>query len=265
MIFSYMILGILTGILAGALGVGGGLVIVPGLFLIFKHFHLFNNEYMHYVAGTSLMIVSFTVIGNIISYEKQKRIDLRLFKQLVFYIVPFNIIGTVIASFLPSKILEKFFGLVILILCINMIINTFKKYKLKVNYEKKEIPFIMKMVIGIVMGLKSGMFGIGGGAFITPILLNYGVDIKKATATTSALILPLGIIGTLMYIFLGFNKSNYSYTIGYVYLPAVLFVAPFSVAATFMGAWISHKMPKLYLRILFILFLLFVSLHSLLS
>jgi uncharacterized membrane protein YfcA len=122
----------------------------------------------------------------------------------------------------------------------------------------------MKVVIGIVMGLKSGMFGIGGGAFITPVLLNYGVDIKKATATTSALILPLGIIGTLMYIFLGL-KSNYPYTIGYVYLPAVLFVAPFSVASTFIGAWISHKMPKLYLRILFILFLLFVSSHSLLD
>jgi uncharacterized membrane protein YfcA len=138
MILAYIILGIITGIFAGALGVGGGLVIVPGLFLIFKHFHLFNNDYMHYVAGTSLMIVSFTVIGNIISYQRQKRIEWNLFKKLVFYVVPFNIIGALIASFLPSKILEKFFGIVILILCINMIVNTFKKYKLKVNYEKKK-------------------------------------------------------------------------------------------------------------------------------
>ncbi len=261
----YILLGIITGILAGTLGIGGGLVVVPGLLLIFKHFGLFHNEYMHFVAGTSLVIVSLTVVGNIFSFQKQKRIDWRLFKELIYFIIPFNIIGALIASYLPSKLLEKFFGLVILILCINMMINTFKKYKLKIEFEKKEIPLGAKIIIGIIMGIKSGMFGIGGGGFITPVLLKYGVDIKKATATTSALILPLGIIGALMYIFLGFNKVHMQWTLGYVYLPAVLLVAPFSVASTFMGAWISHKMPKLWLRILFILFLLFVSLHSLLG
>jgi uncharacterized membrane protein YfcA len=265
MILYYIILGIITGILAGILGIGGGLVIVPGLLLIFKHFGLFHNEYMHFVSGTSLAIVSLTVVGNIFSFQKQKRIDWQLFKELVYFIVPFNIIGALIATYLPSKVLEKFFGLVILILCINMIINTFKKYKLKIEFEKKEIPFVIKMVIGIVMGLKSGMFGIGGGAFITPVLLKYGIDIKKATATTSALILPLGIIGMLMYIFLGFNKVHFQWTLGYVYFPAVLFVAPISMASTYIGAWMSHKMPKLWLRILFILFLLFVGLHSLLG
>jgi len=263
MILSYIILGIITGVLAGTLGIGGGLVIVPGLLLLFKHFGLFQNEYMHFVSGTSLAIVSLTVIGNIISYQRQKRIDWKLFKTLILYIIPFNILGASIAVYLPSNILEKIFGLIILILCINMIINTVKKYKLKIKFEKKEIPFIVKLFIGAVMGLKSGTFGIGGGAFITPVLLKYGIDIKKATATTSSLILPLGIIGTLMYIFLGFDKTNFQWTIGYVYLPAVLFVAPFSMAFTVVGAWLSHKMSQFWLRILFIGFLLFVSLHSL--
>jgi len=264
-ILDYILLGITTGLLAGTLGIGGGLVVVPGLLLIFRHYGLFQNEYMHFVSGTSLAIVSLTVIGNIISYQRQKRIDWKLFKTLILYIIPFNILGASIAVYLPSKILEKIFGLIILVLCINMIINTFKKYKLKMEFKKREIPFIMKLFIGIIMGLKSGMFGIGGGAFVTPVLLKYGVDIKKATATTSSLILPLGIIGTLMYIFLGFGKTDFQWTIGYVYLPAVLFVAPFSMAFTSVGAWLSHKLPQFWLRILFIGFLLFVSLHALLS
>ena len=261
----YILLGMVTGIFAGVLGIGGGLVIVPGLLFIFKYLKLFQNDYMHFVSGTSLAIVSLTVIGNIFSFQRQKRIEWKLFKELVYYIVPFNIIGALIASYLPSKLLEKIFGLIILVLCINMIVNTFKKYKLNVKFEKKQIPFTVKVFIGIIMGLKSGMFGIGGGAFITPVLLKYGIDIKKATATTSALILPLGIIGTLMYIITGWKYSHLPWTIGYVYLPAVLYVAPISMAFTYVGAWISNKMPKLWLRVLFIIFLLFVSLHSLLN
>ncbi|HBM14922.1 MAG TPA: sulfite exporter TauE/SafE family protein [Lentisphaeria bacterium] len=264
-----VLLGTVTGLIAGLLGIGGGLVIVPGLILIFKNYSIAQGALMHVVAGTSLAVMIFTSISNTYSCNKQKRIKWHLFLSMMPWIVLADICGALTASALHSHLLEVIFGVVVLIMALKMIydfVTRRKKLEKLKNKKEKGIPKYATSIAGITIGFKSGMLGIGGGAIATPFFTSYGVPIKIATGTTSSLTLPISIVGTASFIIIGIlSGCDIRYTFGFIYWPAVLIIAPFTMIFTMIGTKIANNMPTLWLRFLFIAFLIFTGLKVLID
>jgi len=262
-----IVLGCSAGVLSGALGIGGGLVIVPGLVQLYKHLGIFGDDYMPIAAGTSLAVMIFTASGNTLFFQRQRRIDWRLFRDMVPWIVVFNVLGAFLASSMPAKTLEIVFGSVILLMAAKMILDLLRSLRAgKAARGQRKIPTFAKAVAGMLIGLKSGLLGIGGGAIATPFFANYGVPIRIATGTTASLTLPIGIVGTAAFVIIGIHTGHdYNESLGYVHWTSVVILAPFTVVTTFLGTKLSDWMPTVWLRGLFIVFLLFAGLKSLLQ
>jgi uncharacterized protein len=259
-IILYIILGSVTGIIAGMLGIGGGLIIVPGLAMIFHYYCGYTTEYMHLAAGTSLTVMIFTAISAVIANHKQKRVVWPVFKRIVPWIIAGDIAGAFIAGLLHALTLSIIFGIVLLCLAVKMIIDVFKTKHDQKEKKKINLRTIVAAVIGTVIGLKSGLFGIGGGAISVPFLYNIGLPMKKATGTSSAFTLPISIIGSACFIYIGIiNHIQIPNTIGYMHWPSALIIIPCTMCFAPIGCTLSNKMPTKWLRIIFILFLLFVG------
>ncbi len=256
----YIILGSITGIAAGTLGIGGGLVIVPGLAMIFKYYCGYTTEYMHLAAGTSLSVMIFTAISSVIANHKQGRIVWSVFRRTVPWIIAGDIVGAFIAGYLNATALSILFGVILLILAVKMIFTAFKAKHMHEEKESLNIKSTLTAVIGTIIGLKSGLFGIGGGAISVPFLNNAGLPMKKATGTSSAFTLPISIVGSICFIYIGLaNHIQIPHTIGYTHWPATLIIIPCTMFFAPIGCNISNRMSTKWLRILFILFLLFVG------
>ncbi|MBN2808076.1 MAG: sulfite exporter TauE/SafE family protein [Deltaproteobacteria bacterium] len=262
-------LGCITGLMSGTLGIGGGVVIVPGLIYIYTHLGIADNLYMHVASGTSLAVMIFTSTSNTISCQRQKRIDWRLFRLMVPWIIVFDVVGAVMASFMRARWLETIFAGVILVMAAMMIFDLFKKNRsdaAEVSSKAKPISLLPRAVVGIVIGLKSGLLGIGGGAIATPFFSTYGIPIRIATGTTASLTLPIGIVGTMSFVLIGIiSGCNVNNTIGFVHWPSVIILAPFSMATAALGTKLANRMPTLWLKSLFIAFLLCTGVEQLIG
>ena len=262
----YIILGSVTGIVAGMLGIGGGLIIVPGLAMIFKYYCGYTAEYMHLAAGTSLSVMIFTAISSMMANQKQGRIVWQVFRRTVPWIIAGDVVGAFIAGYLNAIALSTLFGIILLILALKMILTAFKAKHAHEEKERFNIKSTLTAVIGTIIGLKSGLFGIGGGAISVPFLNGAGLPMKKATGTSSAFTLPVSIVGSICFIYIGIaNHIHIPYTIGYMHWSATLVIVPCTMLFAPIGCAISNRMSTKWLRILFILFLLFVGGKMLIS
>ena len=263
----YVILGSVTGLIAGLLGIGGGLVIVPGLAMIFKYYCGYTTEYMHLAAGTSLTVMIFTAISAMIKNHKQDRIVWSVFRRAVPWILLGDVIGAFVAGLLNALTLSILFGLVLLYLAIKMAKKVLKvQTSGQEEKEKKEIKTSIIASVGTVIGLKSGLFGIGGGAISVPFLNNMGLPMKKATGTSSSFTLPVSIVGSACFIYIGImHHIHIQHTIGYMHWPATLVLVPCTMLFAPLGCSLSNRMSTKWLRILFTLFLFFISLKILIS
>jgi len=263
----FVILGCVTGLVAGILGVGGGLIIVPGLAMIFKYYYGFDNLYMHLAAGTSLAVMIFTATAGTISNQKQKRIVWAIFFQTIPWILFADIVGAFISGLLNAITLSILFAVIILIMAAKMIVTVVKiKKNIKDDEIIKKVPLYLAAMVGSLIGLKSGLFGIGGGAISVPYMTSVGVPMKKATGTSMAFTLPISLVGTLCFIIIGLvAKVNISNTLGYVYWPTVLVIAPCTMFFAPIGSKLAAGMSTKWLRYIFIIFLLFIGFKMLIT
>ncbi len=256
-IIIFICLGMVTGILAGILGIGGGMIVVPALAFIFGYTGIGSEYSMQYAAGTSLAIMIFTAISTVYKNYRLQRIYIPAFKQTIVWIIIFLIIGAVIARFLQGFILGLIFALMLLVLLIKMLRqDKAHKYNIEMNANNINITIPKKksFIYGSLIGLKSGLLGIGGGAISIPYLTRYKVPIKIASATTSAFTLPISILGTICYCILGATDHiDTAYATGYIYWPAVLFIAPLSMIFAVFGTKIATHLSPKSIRLIFII------------
>ncbi|MDC0535232.1 sulfite exporter TauE/SafE family protein [Francisellaceae bacterium] len=262
-IIIFICLGMITGVLAGMLGIGGGMIVVPALAFIFNYLGIGSEYSMQYAAGTSLAIMIFTAIATVYKNYKLQRIYLPVFKQTIGWIIVSLIIGAIIARFLDGFILGLIFALMLIVLLIKMLRQDKEhKYNVEMNANNIniDIPKKKSFIYGSLIGVKSGLLGIGGGAISIPFLTRYKVPIKIASATTSAFTLPISILGTICYCILGATDHiDLPYSTGYIYWPAVLFIAPLSMVFAVIGTKIAtHISPKSIRMIFIILFIILI-------
>lgn len=254
-------LGITAGIMAGLLGIGGGMLIVPGLFYLFGVIHLPEASLMHMAAGTSMCVMIFTASSSTWAHHTKGHIQWSIFRSVIAWIGMGVVIGNLLANRLPTDVLELFFGVFLLTIAFKIFLS---KQKSQEEQEATEVPNLAATsAMGMTIGFKSGVLGIGGGALSVPFLLYCGLPMPKASGTSASFTLPIAIIGTLSFMLLSGNQELIPWSTGYIYWPAVALVAPLTMLGAPIGAQLSRIIPADKLRIIFACLLLFISMKML--
>jgi len=261
LISSLVFLGVFAGFLSGLLGVGGGIVLVPGLFFIFEKlqptFGFDAGNIMHVCVATSLATIIPTGFSSALAHKKRGSIDLQLVKLIGGGIVLGVGGATVIANGLSGATLKLIFASALMVLALIMLLNP-SRFKIS---DELPTPFFASLA-GLVIGFLSSLIGIGGATLSVPYMTLHGVNIHRAIGTASALGLVISIPATIGFIFIGWPIQNLPpFSLGYVNLLAWLCIIPCSVLIAPLGAAAAHKISVTRLKKIFAIFMLCVALN----
>ena len=256
--FYYITLGAFAGFLAGLLGVGGGLVIVPVLATLFVGMSIGGELVMHLAVGTSLATIVFTSLSSIWAHHKKGAVRWREVAQLTPGIVLGAWVGAAIADVLPTAALRFFFGVFELGVAIQLSLN------IKAQ-PKRRLPGTPGMIgAGSLIGGVSAIVGIGGGTMTVPFLVWCNVVMREAVATAAACGLPIAVAGSVGFVIAGWNEpASPPLSLGYVYVPALLSIAGVSMLFAPLGARLAHWLPADKLKKVFAMMLYALAVYML--
>lgn len=251
----YLVLGATAGVLAGLFGVGGGLIIVPVLVLSFTSQGMPAEILTHLAVGTSLATIVFTSINSLLEHHRKGAVRWPLFRWLTLGILLGAALGGMTAALIQGPLLQKIIGTFAIIIAAQLALDL----KPKASRGVPGKPTLT--VAGAVIGWASSIFGIGGGSLTVPFLVWRSVPIQQAVATSAACGLPIAIAGALSFMYTGWENPNLpQWSVGFVYLPALLGIALTSMFFARFGARLAHRLSPLLLKRLFALLLLSVGL-----
>ena len=264
----YLITGAIAGTLAGMLGVGGGLIIVPVLYFVFSHFAFESQQLMQIALATSLATIITTSLSSIYAHQKYHAINWQKVKQLAPSIVIAATLTGWFANQLASNYLKIFFSLFLFFVSVQMLrLKTPQKRRpLATNSLNKQAinnPH-QDHLAGVVIGSLSALVGIGGGTLTVPYLSFCGFSLPKAIATSAACGLPISVAATLGYIIGGWQHISGAY-LGFVYYPAWFFIAISSLLFAPLGAKLTHQLPIKTLKRIFALLLFTIAIKMIYS
>ena len=244
---AYIGLGIFTGIFAGMLGIGGGLVMVPTLAVMFSAQAGFPpEEVLHMALGTSMATILFTSISSLRAHHQHQAVLWKVVIQITPGILFGTVLGTLIASRVPAKPLALFFTVFVCAIALQMVLNLKPK-------PSRELPGTGGVfAVGTGIGAMSSLVAIGGGAFTVPFLTWCNVNVQKAIGTSAAVGFPIAIGGSLGYIYNGWGHVDLPpWSLGFVYLPALAWMVPPSMLFAPLGARLAHRLPVVTLKRIF--------------
>ncbi|MFT4554312.1 MAG: putative membrane protein YfcA [Chlamydiales bacterium] len=251
-----LISGLASGFIAGLLGVGGGIILVPVLYSVFTLLEVNETLVMHLSVGTSLATIIVTSFISSLSHNKKNAVDLDLIKDWAAPLMVGIASGIVISNLLDGFMLTAIFASIACLVGCNML------FKDQVIHLSEELPQgSVKFFIAWIIGFLSTLMGIGGGTLSVPILNAYGYPIHRAIGSASAIGLIISIPATLGYIYNGLYTIDLPFgSFGFVNLIGFFLIAIASSFTTPMGANLAHKLDITILKRLFGFFLLCTSL-----
>ncbi len=256
----YCFLGALAGIMAGLLGIGGGTVVVPMLVFAFGWQKLPPEIIIHLAIGTSLASIMFTAVSSSLAHHRRGGVDWNVVKSIALGILVGTYGGSFIAAHIPARYLQIFFVCFLLYVATNMLLNK------KPNPSRTLPGFAGMTGAGFVIGVISSLVGIGGGSLSVPFLVWNNVDMRRAVGTSAAIGFPIALAGCIGFITNGWNHPNLpEYSMGFVYLPALVGIVAVSVLTAPLGARLAHSLPVPRLKKFFALFLYLVALKMFLD
>ena len=248
--------GIFGGLIAGLLGVGGGIVIVPVLYFVLGALDTPEDLKMKIAVATSLATIVITSLSSARSHASRGAVDYGLLRSWAPPVVLGVVVGTVLASFAKGWVLTLVFAVVALLVAINMITRG-KGASIWPDFPNRGIKF----GLGGVVGLISSMMGIGGGTLSVPILTAVGFEIRRAVGTASAIGFLIAIPGSIGYIITGWGVAGLPPgSLGYVNLLAFVALVPLTTLFAPVGARLAHTIPPRVLGYAFGGFLIVTSL-----
>ena len=257
-----VIAGIVTGLLAGLFGIGGGAIIVPVLFEIFRLFGVPEGIRMQLCIGTSLAIIVPTAIRSFRQHLESGQVIPEVVRFWAVPRVAGVAIGSVAAAFAPAGLFKLAF---VLIAGVNAAKLLFAGDRWALG---SELPGRGGMAgYGFIVGLASSLMGISGGSLVTMVLTLYGQPIHRSVATASGVGVPITMAGTFGYILAGLPHQAMlpPLSLGFVSVIGVALIAPISSFVAPFGARLAHMLPRRRLEIAFGVFLLVVSARFVLS
>ena len=241
----YLLIGAIAGFAAGLFGVGGGLIIMPILYVVFTQMHYDPDTLMHLVVGTSLATIVVTSISSVMAHHKQGAVLWTVFRNLAPGLVLGSFLGAGIADLLPGQYLQLIIGL----FAVWMAYKMFRGAKAVVNTERHLPSAPMQLIAGGGIGIASAIFGIGGGSLTVPYLNRHGVVMQKAVATSAACGFPIAVAGAIGFMWFGAKEQiNVPNTIGYVHVYAFLGISIMSFITAKVGAKVAHRLSPVMLK-----------------
>jgi uncharacterized membrane protein YfcA len=247
--------GVVTGLLAGLFGIGGGAVIVPVLFEVFRILGVPDEVRMQLCVGTSLAIIVPTNIRSYLAHRAKGAVDQRLVKVWVLPALAGIAIGSVVAAFAPSAVFRIAFVVMAGVIAFKLL---FGRDSWRVADDFPPQPTMS--LFGLLVGLSSSLMGVSGGSVSNMIQTLYGRTIHQAVATSAGLGVPLSIAGTLGYMLAGLPHRALlpPLSIGFVSLIGVVVMAPVASLVAPYGARLAHALPRRRLEVGFAIFLIVV-------
>ncbi|MGE7472447.1 sulfite exporter TauE/SafE family protein [Bosea sp. NPDC003192] len=247
--------GAVTGLLAGLFGVGGGAVIVPVLYEVFRVIGVPEEVRMPLVVGTSLAVIIPTSIRSYRAHLAKGLVDTSIIKIWAVPVVLGVLGGSFIARYAPPDVFKAVFVAVAFASAMRLLFAS-DRWKLG---DDMPGPFLMR-IYGLIIGVLSALMGIGGGQLSSLFMTFYGRPIHQAVATSSGLGVLISIPGALGYIYAGWPKMDIlpPLSLGYVSFIGFLLFIPTSIWTAPIGARLAHRLSKRRLEVAFGIFLLVV-------
>ncbi len=260
-----LVTGAVAGVISGLLGVGGGIVIVPVLFVVLGVIGVDPAVIMHVAVATSLATILFTGTMSARSHWKRGSVDSDLLRSWGPAIAVGVLAGAALGSWVDGQVLTLVFAVVAALVALNMVLKP--SDKTEDDETAVRLPGTpVKESLGGVIGLVSVLMGIGGGTLSVPILSYFSYPIRRAVGTAAAIGLIIAVPGTLGYIWSGLSIENRpAFSLGYVNIIGVLAIIPASMATAPLGAKLAHTISPKALRYSFALFLALTSVNMLRS
>ena len=248
-----------AGFMAGLLGVGGGIIMVPALYYAFTVLDFDLATRMHLAVGTSLAIIVPTSIISTKTHMEYDAVDFKMVKSFGLFILIGVIAGTFLAVNLKTPALVLFFAAFAFMVGLFFI---FLREKLVEN--PKTISNFVKNISGIIIGFISVPLGIGGGSLMVPFMRTFGYDIRKSIGTAAAVGFLISVSGTVTMIISGkiIDNINTPFSVGYINLLGFVVFVPVTMVMARLGAKAVYKIDKKLLSKIFGTFLIIVSVRS---
>jgi uncharacterized membrane protein YfcA len=256
-LFALIATGIFAGLLAGLLGVGGGIVIVPVLFFLFQSFDVSAKSAMLIATATSLATIVPTSLSSIKSHHSKGNVDLSLLKSWSAYILIGVLIGSLLVTQYGGQWLSALFGVIASLSALNMLFRAGK------TTVADSLPGkFCQRVTASCIGFFSAMVGIGGGTFSVPILLAYNYPTLKAVGTAAGIGLIISLPAAITMLIFGITPSDAPFgTYGLVNFFGFVCIVPLTVIFAPMGAKLANVMNANLLKRVFALVLLITGLR----
>ena len=248
-----------AGFMAGLLGVGGGIIMVPALYYAFTVLDFDIATRMHLSVGTSLAIIIPTSIISTKTHMEYDAVDFKLIKSFGIFILFGVIGGTFLAVNLKTPAFVLFFSIMAFI--VGLFFIFFREQLLK---NPKMISDSAKNISGVIIGFISVLLGIGGGSLMVPFMRTFGYDIRRSIGTAAGVGFLIAVFGTITMITGGkiADNINTPYSFGYVNLLGFLVFVPVTMIMARVGAKAVYKIDKNILSKIFGIFLIIVSIRS---
>lgn len=249
----YVALGAFSGFVAGLFGVGGGLLLVPALMFLFDAQQLFAENSLHLALGTSMAAIVFTSVASARKHHHHGAVNWQVVRNITPGILVGAGIGAWSTGYIPARPLGIFFALFVLFAAAQILLNVRPK-------PSRQLPGTTGLgLVGAATGWISSLVSIGGGTIVVPFLVWCNVALRNAIGTSAAIGFPVAVGGTIGYVITGINVPLPANTLGFVYLPASLWVASASMLTAPLGAIAAHRLKVELLRKLFALLLLILA------
>jgi uncharacterized protein len=227
----YALTGIVTGVLAGLLGVGGGLIVVPALSYLFELQGFPAEATLHLAIGTSLGTIVFTSLSSTTAHHRQGAVDWGIVARITPGILVGTALGGILAAHMETSVLKAVFAAFLIVVAIQMLSGAKPR-------PTRQLPGSLgSSAVGLVIGAVSGLVGIGGGSMSVPFMVWCNVGMRRAVGTSAAIGFPIAFSGALSYMINGLRASTgVAHAFGYLHLPSLAGVAFLSVLTAPLGA-----------------------------
>lgn len=253
--------GALGGLIAGLLGVGGGIIMVPAMAIVFEIMG-FDPEVFHHVAvGTSLAVIIATGTVSARAHHQREAVMFDVVRLWGPFIIAASLLGGLMARLYSGDVLRIIFGVVALFVALNVVLPVQRKIMARLSGSK-----ITHRITAVFVGYISALMGIGGGSLSVPTLAAFGHQMHKAVGTGAALGVLLAVPGTLGFIISGWNVDGRPpLSVGYINLPAFLLIGLVASAVAPFGAALAHRLDQKQLKLAFALFLVVVGVRMIIQ
>ena len=232
-----------VGFLAGLLGIGGGMTVVPLLTLIFTHEHFPQEHILHMAIATSTATIVFTSISSVRAHHELDAVLWPVFWRLAPGMLVGSFVGPQIVGGMSMMLLSAVFALFAGFIATTMLHNRKPK-------PTRALPGPAALFAsGVVIGLVASLVGAGGGFLSVPLMTACNVRIRNAVGTSAALGMPIAMAGTVGFVVAGLRQTDLPpYTVGFIYLPGLIAIVAASILVAPMGARLAHQWPVARLR-----------------